>query len=51
MGNGTESQERSSGEARVKQAVALGLKLKELVIIPELAADFKILPISARTTT
>ena len=32
-----------------KQVVALGLKLKELVIIPELAADFKILPISART--
>ena len=32
-----------------KQVIALGLKLKELVIIPELAADFKILPIPART--
>ena len=32
-----------------KQVIAPGLKLKELVIIPELAADFKILPIPART--
>jgi hypothetical protein len=32
-----------------KQAVAPGLKLKELVIIPELASDSKFLPISART--
>jgi DNA-binding HxlR family transcriptional regulator len=32
-----------------KQAAAPGLKLKELIIIPELASDSKSRPISART--